>query len=157
MLNSQELNRNKGLAILVIISCFFMVHTAYSKPLEIWVNSFTDQKYYKNMISLYQKKVDKKFTANVKSFGFMEMPDKLAVAIKSGINTPDIVQMDEMFFSMYLAHEVPFLDLTSRIKKAKLDQNILPQRMGLFAYKGKTYGLPQSVFGSNVVLSQRFI
>jgi len=91
--------------------------------------------------------VDKNFKANVSSFGFMEMPDKLAVAIKSGINTPDIVQMDEMFFSMYLAHEIPFMDLTKKVKKAKLDQNIVPQRMGLFSHKGKIYGLPQSVSG----------
>ncbi len=136
-------------ALLVFLTVFPFLSSslAAKKPLEIWVNSFTDQKYYQNMVALYQKKVDKNFKANIKSFGFMEMPDKLAVAIKSGVNTPDIVQMDEMFFSMYLAHEVPFLELSDRIKKAKLDEGILPQRLGLFSFNGKTYGLPQSVSG----------
>lgn len=123
------------------------------RPVEFWVNSQTDEKYYNNMIRAYQEKVDKGFEANVRSYGFTEMPDKLAIAIKTGVNPPDIVQLDEIYFSLYLRSQVPFLDLTDRIKKAGMDQSILPQRLGLFTWKDRTYGIPQSV--SSVVLYYR--
>ncbi|MDQ2999704.1 MAG: extracellular solute-binding protein [Fibrobacterota bacterium] len=122
-------------------------------PVEFWVNSQSDERYYLNMIQVYKTKVDPKFEANVRSYGFTEMPDKLAIAIKSGINAPDIVQLDEIYFSLYLRGTLPFLDITSRVEKSGLNQGILPQRMGLFTWKDKVYGLPQSV--SNVVLYYR--
>src|SRR5687767_1768539 len=82
------------------------------RPIEFWVNGQTDEKYFNNMIRVYQEKVDKDFQANVRSYGFTEMPDKLAIAIKSGVNPPDIVQLDEIYFSLYLRSQIPFLDLT---------------------------------------------
>ena len=82
------------------------------------------------------------------AYGFREMPDKLAVAIKTGVNPPDIVQLDEVIFGMYLAGPVPFVDLTARVKQAKFDRDILPQRLSLFTHSGKTYGLPQSLSAS---------
>src|ERR1051325_8356307 len=117
------------------------------KPLEIWISSYQDKVYYEEMVKLYKAK-DPKFEAKVSAFGFREMPDKLAVAIKTRVNPPDIVQLDEVIFGMYLAGQVPFVDLTERVKKAHLDKDILPQRMSLFTYKGRTYGVPQSLSAS---------
>jgi len=122
-------------------------------PIEFWVNSQTDEKYYQNMIEVYKAKVDPAFQANVRSYGFTEMPDKLAIAIKTGVNPPDIVQLDEIYFSLYLRGTIPFADLTSRIEKSDLNGGILPQRMGLFRWKDHVYGIPQSVSG--VVLYYR--
>lgn len=116
-----------------------------ARPLELWISSFQDKIYYENMVKLYREKVDKDFQANVRAFGFQEMPDKLAVAIKTGVNPPDIVQLDEVLFGVYLQGESPFVELTDRIKRAGLDKDILPQRLSIFSHKGKTYGLPQSL------------
>ncbi len=126
---------------------------AEKKPLEIWISSFQDKVYYDSMVKLYQEKVDKDFQANVSAFGFREMPDKLAVAIKTGVNPPDVVQLDEVLFGVYLNGKTPFLDLTDRIKKADLDKNILPNRLKLFSWKDKTFGVPQSL--SAVVMYYR--
>ncbi len=139
-------------SLLSVISAFLMVAQA-AKPVQFWVNSKTDENYYLNMIKAYQEKVDKTFEAEVHSYGFTEMPDKLAIAIKTGVNAPDIVQLDEIYFSLYLRGQIPFTDITDRVHAAKLDEGILPQRMGLFTYKEHIYGLPQSV--SNVVLYYR--
>lgn len=114
-------------------------------PLEIWISSFQDKVYYEDMVRLYQEKGHKDFQANIRAYGFREMPDKLAVAIKTGVNPPDIVQLDEVLFGMYLGGEVPFVDITERVKKAGLDKDIVPNRLSLFAWKGKTYGVPQSL------------
>ena len=119
--------------------------TVQAKPLDIWISSFQDQLYYESMVELYKAKVDKAFEAKVQSFGFREMPEKLAVSIKTGINPPDVVQLDEVLFGAFLGGEVPFADLNARIKKAKLDKDIAKSRQSLFAYKGKTYGIPQSL------------
>lgn len=132
---------------------FLPALAAAAPPIEFWVNGQTDEKYFNNMIAVYQAKVDPDFKANVRSYGFTEMPDKLAVAIKTGINPPDIVQLDEIYFSLYLRGKIPFTDITERVKQAGFDQTILPQRMGLFKWKDRLYGLPQSV--SNVVLYYR--
>lgn len=126
---------------------------AAQKPLEIWVSSQPDITYYKNMIEVYRQKVDKNFQANIHAYGFTEMPDKLSLAVKSGINTPDIVQFEEIFFSLYLKGNIPFVDLTDRIAKSPLQKGILPQRLGLFSWKGRIYGVPQSL--SSVVLWYR--
>ena len=67
-----------------------------AKPVDIWISSFQDQLYYENMVKLYKEKVDKNFAAKVQAFGFREMPEKLAVSIKTGINPPDVVQLDEL-------------------------------------------------------------
>jgi ABC-type glycerol-3-phosphate transport system substrate-binding protein len=119
----------------------------------MWVSSETDAGYYRKMAELYRARKRPGFAVEVDAYGYTEMPDKLAVAIKTGANAPDVVQIDEIFFSLYLRGEVPFLDLTRRIKAAGLDARILPQRQALFAFGGKTYGLPQSV--SAIVLYYR--
>jgi ABC-type glycerol-3-phosphate transport system substrate-binding protein len=122
-------------------------------PLQVWVSSENDAKYYRKMADLYKAKKAPAFAAEVQAFGYTEMPDKLAVAMKTGAGTPDVVQLDEIFFSLYLRDPVPFLDLTARVKAAGLDTKILKQRLALFSHGGKTYGLPQSV--SAIVLYYR--
>jgi len=116
-----------------------------AEPLEIWISSFQDKVYYEDMTRLYQKEVDQEFEANVHAYGFREMPDKLAVAIKTGVNPPDVVQLDEVLFGTYLGGKIPFLDLTERVKKAGLNENLLRQRLELFTYQGKIRGLSQSL------------
>ena len=68
------------------------------EPLEIWISSFQDKVYYEKMVAAYQSKVDSEFEASIQAFGFREMPDKLAIAMKTGTNPPDIVQLDEVLF-----------------------------------------------------------
>ncbi len=144
-----------GLTWVSSISLFFFTLSlsVQAEPLQIWISSFQDKVYYESMVKLYREKVDSDFEAQIKAYGFREMPDKLTVAIKTGVNPPDIVQLDEVLFGTYLAGEVPFVELSDRIKKVNLDKDILPQRLKLFAYKGKTYGLPQSL--SAIVLYYR--
>jgi arabinosaccharide transport system substrate-binding protein len=124
-----------------------------AKPLQVWVYSQSDANYYKSMVALYNKKTGAKFEAEFQAYGYSEMPDKLALAVKSGVNVPDIVQFDEIFFSLYLGDDVPFLDLTDRIAKSPLKTGILPQRAELFTWKGRAYGVPQST--SSVVMFYR--
>ena len=119
--------------------------SASAKPLSIWISSYQDKVYYESMVNAYKESVDAEFEAEVQAFGFQEMPDKLAVSIKSGANPPDIVQLDEVLFGTYLNGEVPFVELSEQIKSSGLDKDVLPQRLSLFAYQGKTYGVPQSL------------
>ncbi len=116
-----------------------------AEPVKIWISSQQDKIYYDNMVRLYQQEVDSEFEAEVQAFGFREMPDKLAIAFKTQTNTPDIVQLDEVFFGMYLQDETPFVDLTDRVSKAGLNKDIMPQRLELFSQKGRVLGLPQSM------------
>jgi arabinosaccharide transport system substrate-binding protein len=131
----------------LLSGAIFAASALAAKPLQIWVYNQNEAKYYADMVSLYNKKTGAKFEAEFKAYGYSEMPDKLALAVKSGINVPDIVQFDEIFFSLYLKGEIPFLDLTDRIAKSPLKAGILPQRAGLFTWKGRAYGVPQSVSG----------
>ena len=124
----------KNIWILFLLLCF----TLNAEPLKIWISSQQDKLYYEKMVKLYQAKTPK-FKAEVEAFGFREMPDKLAIALKSGVGTPDICQLDEVLFGIYLNGKVPFVDLTERIKKANLDKTILKQRLNLFSWKKKFY------------------
>ncbi|HAR65947.1 MAG TPA: hypothetical protein DCR55_07020 [Lentisphaeria bacterium] len=117
---------------------------AAAEPLSIWISSYQDKQYYENMVREY-KKVDTSFDAEVHAFGFMEMGDKLTAAIKTGKGAPDIVQLDEIPFSMFLRGEVPFVDLAERLQRDKLADKFHPQRLALFSQQEKVYGLPQSL------------
>ena len=126
-------------------AALFLTSSVQARPLEIWISSFADKTYYDSMVKLYKSKVDTNFQANVQAFGFKEMPDKFAVAMRTKVNPPDIIQLDEIMLGLYLNGEVPFVDLTDRLKTSGLDKDIAAQRLGIFTYQGKTYGLPQSL------------
>ena len=108
--------------ILFLLSAFSALFQtalyAKSTSLEIWISSFQDQVYYEQMGELFAKKTKKELSINVKAYGFREMPDKLGVAVRSGQGIPDIVQLDETFFGVFLNDDSPFLDLTQKIKKS---------------------------------------
>ena len=127
--------------------------TANAQTLDVWVSSSADSQYYEEMAEAYREAGHKDFQLNVSAYGFTEMPDKLALAIRTGRNAPDIVQLDENFFGLYLGGEVPFVDLTERVREAGFDETIVPERLNLFAYEGRVYGVPQSL--SAVVLYYR--
>ena len=86
------------------------------------------------MADLFAKK-NKGFELEVKAYGFREMPDKLGVALRTGEGIPDMVQLDETFFGVFLNGPSPFLNLTNLAKKAKLDKTLHPRRLEVFTYK----------------------
>ena len=112
--------------------------------LVLWISSFQDQVYYEKMADLFANK-NKGFELEVKAYGFREMPDKLGVALRTGEGIPDMVQLDETFFGVFLNGPSPFLNLTDLAKKAKLDKALHPKRLEVFTYKNQLLGLPQSL------------
>lgn len=129
-------------ALLLLASLIFTVN---AEPLKIWISSQQDKIYYENMVKHYKSSVDPKFDATIEAYGFREMPEKLAVTLKSGVGAPDVVQLDEVLFGIYLNGSVPFVDLTEKIKKANLDKTLHPKRLDLFTWEKKSYGVPQSL------------
>ena len=106
----------------------------HADPLKLWISSFQDQVYYEKMADLYVEK-KKNFKLEVTAYGFREMPDKLGVALRTKQGIPDMVQLDETFFGVFLNGPSPFLDLTNNAKKSKLDQLLHPRRLEVFPYK----------------------
>lgn len=117
----------------------------HSEDLEIWISSFQDQVYYEQMGKLYSDTTGKDISIIVKAYGFREMPDKLGVAVRTGQGIPDLVQLDETFFGVFLNEDSPFMDLTEKVKKSGLSKDLHPRRLEVFTYKGKTLGVPQSL------------
>jgi ABC-type glycerol-3-phosphate transport system substrate-binding protein len=117
----------------------------HSEDLEIWISSFQDQVYYEQMGKLYSDTTGKEISIIVKAYGFREMPDKLGVAVRTGQGIPDLVQLDETFFGVFLNEDSPFMDLTEKVKKSGLSKDLHPRRLEVFTYKGKTLGVPQSL------------
>ena len=132
----------KSFRILSLFLCF--LPSLRSEPLSLWISSFQDQIYYEKMAELFAKKY-KNFELEVKAYGFREMPDKLGVALRSGNGIPDMVQLDETFFGVFLNGPSPFLDLTGLAKKSSLDKTLHPRRLEVFTYKNQLLGLPQSL------------
>ena len=116
-----------------------------SPSLTLWISSFQDQSYYEQMADLYLKKTGKKLDLQVEAYGFREMPDKLGAVMRTGEGAPDLVQLDETFFGVFLNGPSPFSDLTKNIRKSKLDKTLHPRRLEVFTFNGKTYGVPQSL------------
>ena len=131
---------------ILFCSSFFLIPLK-AKPesrLNLWISSFQDQVYYEKMASLFSKD-NPEFNLEVTAYGFREMPDKLGVALRSGKGIPDMVQLDETFFGVFLNGPSPFHDLTGLAKKAKLTETLHPRRLEVFTYRDKLLGLPQSL------------
>ena len=135
---------SKSLTLFSLLS-FCFAGNLHAEELEIWISSFQDQVYYEKMGELYAKKKKKELSINVKAYGFREMPDKLGVAIRSGQGIPDMVQLDETFFGVFLNEDSPFVDLTQKVKKSGLSKDLHQRRLEVFTYKGKVLGVPQSL------------
>ena len=133
--------------ILSFIAFLLAFHAIYlkAKPLVMWISSFQDQVYYEKMVELYAKKSGKSFDLEIKAYGFREMPDKLGVAFRAGQGIPDLVQLDETFFGVFLNGPSPFLDLSERARKSGLSKTLHPRRLEVFTYKNELLGLPQSL------------
>ncbi|CAA9583845.1 MAG: hypothetical protein AVDCRST_MAG86-3220, partial [uncultured Truepera sp.] len=141
-------------AALLLGALLASVPTASAQTLDIWVSSSVDKAYYEEVAASYREAGHPDFELSVSAYGFTELADKLALAIRTRQNPPDIVQLDENFFSLYLSGDkVPFLDLTERLQSSGLAESIVPERLSLFSYGGRTYGVPQSL--SAVVLYYR--
>ncbi len=130
---------------LIILFIYCSVCFAQAESLTLWISSFQDQSYYEQMADLYAKKSGKKVHLKVEAYGFREMPDKLGAVMRTGEGAPDLVQLDETFFGVFLNGPSPFVDLTKKMRKSKLDKNLHKQRVEVFTYNGKTYGVPQSL------------
>jgi len=102
------------------------------KDLTIWISSYQDQVYYEEMGKLYADTTGKKISLSVKSYGFREMPDKLGVAFRSGQGIPDLVQLDETFFGVFLNDKPPFMDLTKKVNESGLAKDLHPRRLEVF-------------------------
>lgn len=116
-----------------------------NQVLTLWISSFQDQSYYEQMADLYVQKTGKNINLQVEAYGFREMPDKLGAVMRTGEGAPDLVQLDETFFGVFLNGPSPFADLTKKIRKSKLDKTLHPRRIEVFTFQEKTYGVPQSL------------
>ena len=81
---------------------------------------------------------------SVKAYGFREMPDKLGVAFRTGEGIPDIVQLDETFFGVFLNGPSPFMDLSGLAKNPDWIK-VYAKKVGGFYLQRKLLGLPQSL------------
>ena len=131
--------------IVCALALFIVNFSLNATALEMWISSFQDQVYYEKMAELYNNQNKKNLDLSVKAYGFREMPDKLGVAFRTGEGIPDIVQLDETFFGVFLNGPSPFMDLSGLAKKSGLDKSLHPRRLEVFTYKGKLLGLPQSL------------
>ncbi|MBP52588.1 MAG: hypothetical protein CMI27_05530 [Opitutae bacterium] len=139
--------------VYLFLPFFLFISNTSGAELKMWISSFQDQMYYEKMGDLYNEKRKDNIELSVNAYGFREMPDKLGVAFRSGEGIPDLVQLDETFFGVFLNGPSPFLDLKKKAKSSGLDKSLHPRRLEVFSYKNKLLGLPQSL--STMVLYYR--
>ena len=77
----------------------------------------------------YRQKTEKELDLMVEAYGFREMPDKLGAVMRTGEGAPDLVQLDETFFGVFLNGPSPFSDLSQKIRKSKLNKTLHPRRL----------------------------
>ena len=53
---------------------------------------------------------------------------------------PDMVQLDETFFGVFLNGPSPFVDLTNKLRKSELDKNLHPRRLRFLPLRGRLMG-----------------
>lgn len=134
----------RNLSIITLFVAFSFNHLK-AMPLEMWISSLEDQIYYEKMVEWYAKQSGKSFEVDIKAYGFREMPDKLGAALRTGQDIPDIVQLDETFFGVFLNGPSPFVNLRDRAKKSGLHKTLHPRRLEVFTFKNELLGLPQSL------------
>lgn len=76
---------------------------------------------------------------NAVVYPYAEMHDKLLIALQSGIGAPELADIEIGKFGIYLKGDIqlePLNDLLTGYEGV-----LVPERMNLYAYKGKQYGL----------------
>ncbi len=76
------------------------------------------------------------------------MFDRLALAIMTRTELPNLVEVEQAFVGRYLrgpAAHIPFVDLTERLKSEDWYGKVVPARFARYSVEGRIFGIPHDV------------
>jgi ABC-type glycerol-3-phosphate transport system substrate-binding protein len=135
-----------GAALLAVAGCGGE-QSATGGQLELWTFADTHARWYRSMAESYKKDVNPDFELRVTEIAFDSIFDKLQVALQSGgAGAPDIADIEVGNFGTFLrGGNVPFVDLTDRLKNGEYLDRLVAAREELYSYKGETYGIEHAL------------
>lgn len=112
--------------------------------LTMWVTADGATKASFEKYFVEYQKVRPNVSMTIEEFPFVDLHDKLSVALQAGSGAPDLALPEISRFALLLkGSEVGLVDLTDRIAAA--DMQLVPSLQANYTYQGKTYGIQTDV------------
>lgn len=76
------------------------------------------------------------------------MTERLALAVMTGKDLPDLVEVEQSEFGQYLRgpiEQIPFVDLTDRLRGEGWHDRLIASRLARYSHAGRVYGIPRDV------------
>lgn len=107
--------------------------------LTMWVTADGIQKTSTEAIFAEYQKSHPNVSLSVEEFPFLDLHDKLTVALQAGAGAPDVANVEISRFGSLLKGEIGLVDLTDRVATSGAD--LIPARQNNYTYKGRVYGV----------------
>lgn len=117
--------------------------TEHDKPIRVW--TFTYLAYEEFTGTLADHPLQEQVA--VRNLG-TAMFDRLALAIMTRTELPDLVEVEQSRVGRYLRgrpEHIPFVDLTDRLKREGWYGKIVPARFARYSVEGRIFGMPHDL------------
>ena len=112
--------------------------------LNVWTFIENHQDFYTDMAEKWnEENPDRKVKLVLSNMAYDDMHNKLSLALESGEDAPDVVDIELGKFPAFMTGNIGLKDLTDAIAPYK--DNVVQSRLDLYSKDGKCYGLPTHV------------
>src|SRR5205085_4894043 len=112
-----------------------------SNALVLWTFVDTHARWFKRRASEYRKQVNHNFGLTVHQYPNPPYQQKLLTVLQTGIDAPDLADVEQGMFGAFLHGTVPFVPLEGRLQTGGYLKELVPSREALYTWKGRIYGL----------------
>ena len=115
--------------------------------LVLWTFAENHAKFYEAQAEKYREEVNPGFELEVSLVAYADMHDRLLVSLQSGgTGAPDIADIEQGRMGSFLrAGDPGLVDLTSRLDESGKLEDIVKERLALYAFEGENYGIEHAL------------
>jgi arabinosaccharide transport system substrate-binding protein len=107
--------------------------------LKMWVTADGTTKTTFDKYATEYKKIRPNVSVEIEEFPFLDLHDKLSVALQAGTGAPDLALPEISRFGLLLKGDIGLVDLTDRI--AATGVQLVQARQNNYTYQGRAYGI----------------
>ena len=116
-----------------------------SNALTLWTFVDTHARWFKRRATDYQKQVNPHFSLTVRQYPGTSYHQKLLTVLETGVNAPDLCDIEQGQFGIFLHGTVPLIPLEQRLQAGGYLKELVPSREALYTWKGHIYGIEHAL------------
>lgn len=117
---------------------------ADSNALTLWTFVDTHARWFKRRGAEYAK-THSGFSLTVHQYPNPPYKQKLLTVLQTGVDAPDLCDVEQGMFGSFLQGTVPFVPLEGRLKSGGYLKELVPSREALYTWQGHIYGVEHAL------------